>query len=62
MSQQRLLTDLTLFAGGINYRPQVCFMTQHYDRYPPLKRDRVMRLKMKEIEGAINKRTWIPLI
>ena len=58
MSQQRLLTEMTLFAGGINYRPQVCFMTQHYDRYPPLKRDRVMRLKMKEIESAINKRTY----
>ena len=58
MQRQRLLTDLTLFAGGVDYRPQVCFMTRHYDRYPALKDSPELREKMKGIEAEINKRTY----
>lgn len=58
MQRQRLLIDLTRFAGGIDFRPDVCFMTKHYDRYPPLKHSPVLRGKMKAVETAINKRTY----
>lgn len=58
MQQQHFLTDLTRFAGGIDYRPQVCFMSQHYDRYPPLKQNPALRTKIRKIETAINKRTY----
>lgn len=58
MQRQHFLTDLTRFAGGIAYAPQVSFMTKHYDCYPPLKRDPELRSKMKEVESAINRRTY----
>lgn len=58
MGQQQLLTDITQFAGGISYKPNVCFMSKNYDRYPPLQKDRKLRLKMEDIETAINKRTY----
>lgn len=58
MQRQRLLTDLTLFAGGVSYQPQVCFMTRHYDRYPSLKDSPELRVKMKDVEAEINKRTY----
>ena len=58
MHRQRLLTDLTRFAGGIAFQPQVYFMTKYYDRYPPLKHSPELRVKMKAIETAINKRTY----
>lgn len=58
MQNQQILTDLTLFAGGVSYNPNVNFMSKHYDRYPPLKQDPHLLSKIKEIETAINNRTY----
>lgn len=58
MQRQGLLSDLTRQAGGVPYRKEVCFMSQHYDRYPPLKADKKLVAKIKEIETAMNKRTY----
>lgn len=57
MGQQNILTDITQFAGGIIYKPDVHFMSKNYDHYPPLK-DPELRTKIKEIETVINQRTY----
>lgn len=58
MGRQHLLTDITLFAGGISYPSEINFMSKNYDRYPPLKQDPKLLAKIKVIETDINKRTY----
>ena len=58
MEKQHLLKDITQFAGGICFHPEVCFMSKNYDRYPPLKADLKLLKKIKTIETEINKRTY----
>lgn len=58
MERQHLLTDITLFAGGISFSPEINFMSKNYDRYPPLKQDPELLAKIKVIETDINKRTY----
>lgn len=58
MGQQGFLTDITQFAGGIIYRPDVWFMSRNADHYPPLKQEAELLRKMKEIETKINQRTY----
>lgn len=55
-------TDLTQFAGGIEYKKSVSFMSAHRDKYPQLAQDNALLEKIKHIEDAINKRThyYIP--
>ncbi len=57
MQKARFLTDITQFAGGIPYHPEVCFMSEHADRYPPLK-DKKLLDGIKKIETEINGRTY----
>ena len=58
MEKQHLLKDITQFAGGICFHPEVCFMSKNYDRYPPLKADLELLKKIETIETEINKRTY----
>lgn len=58
MGQQGFLTDITQFAGGIIYHPDVWFMSRNADRYPPLKQEAELLRKMEEIETKINQRTY----
>lgn len=57
MQKLQFLTDITQFAGGIPYHPEVCFMSKHADRYPPLK-DKKLLVGIKKIETEINQRTY----
>lgn len=58
MQRQHFLTDITQFAGGIDFQPDLYFMSKNYDRYPPLKQDKKLLTKIKTIETAINQRTY----
>lgn len=58
MQKQHMLTDITQFAGGIKYQPDVYFMSKNYNRYPPLKQDKKLLEKIKIIEKQINQRTY----
>lgn len=57
MQKARFLTDITKFAGGKPYNPEVCFMSKHADRYPPLK-DKKLLNGIKKVETEINRRTY----
>ena len=58
MQQAHLLTDITQFAGGIPYSKQICFMSEHSQKYPQLQKDSSLLKKIKTIETAINQRTY----
>lgn len=58
MQKQHFLTDITQFAGGIDFQPDLYFMSKNYDRYPPLKQDKKLLTKIKTIETEINQRTY----
>lgn len=58
MQRQHFLTDITQFAGGIDFQPDLYFMSKNYDRYPPLKQDKKLLTKIKTIETEINQRTY----
>lgn len=58
MQRQHFLTDITQFVGGIDFQPDLYFMSKNYDRYPPLKQDKKLLTKIKTIETEINQRTY----
>ena len=58
MQQAHLLTDITQFAGGIPYSKQICFMSEHSQKYPQLQKDSSLLKKIRTIETAINQRTY----
>ncbi len=58
MQQIHLLHDPTASAGGIPHRKQVHFMSEHSDLYPRLQQRPDLVEKIKEIETAINQRTY----
>jgi len=58
MQRQHLLTDISRFAGGVEYRRPVHFMTDHPASYPRLKQDKNLLEKMRGIETAISQRTY----
>ena len=57
MQKQGLLTDLTPFAGGIPFSPQVFYMSRNSKLYPPLQDSKLLE-KIKNIETEINRRTY----
>lgn len=57
MQQQDLLTDLTQLAGGIPFSPDVFYMSRNSKLYPPLQDQKLLE-KIKNIETAINQRTY----
>lgn len=58
MQGQHFLTDITQFAGGMSFQPDIYFMSKNYTRYPPIEKDKKLLAKIKAIETAINKRTY----
>ena len=58
MNRQEILTDITQFAGGIKFYPQINFMSKNYEKYPPIKNDCKLRAKIKAIETTVNERTY----
>lgn len=58
MQGRHFLKDVTREAGGIRYPLHIDFMTKNYKKYVILARDTLLLPKMREIETAVNKRTY----
>lgn len=58
MGRQHYLTDVTRKSGGVLYVQKVDFMSKNYGKYPALKENYALVRKMRQIETAINKRTY----
>lgn len=58
MQRQHLLTDITRFAGGVEYHRRVDFMSKHAASYPQLVQDKKLLEKIRLIETAISQRTY----
>lgn len=58
MGRQQFLTDVTQNIGGEIFPQDICFMSENYTKYNVLVQDKKLIPKIKDIETAINKRTY----
>lgn len=58
MERLHYLNDVTKQLGGIPYSIEVGFMSKHPEKYPALAQSKELVTEIRDIETAINKRTY----